>query len=63
VGALYLLYVTYQLVRTSVLVGIVPPPIYLIVVVPLVLLLPFVPAFAVEGILTALIGYAVYRKD
>lgn len=63
VAALYLAYVGYQLVRTSVLMGVFPPPVYLIAVVPLVLLLPFAFTFVVQAIATALVGHALYLRN
>jgi hypothetical protein len=60
-GAIYVGLVTYNLVRSVMVAGMFPPPLYIIAVVPLIFGIPLIFVYTVEALLAAAIGNACSR--
>ena len=55
-GLIYVAFVVYNVIRSTLASGVFPPPLYLIIVVPLIYGIPLVPAYVIEALFAAIIG-------
>jgi hypothetical protein len=56
---IWVVFVLYNLARATIVYGVFPPPIYDIVVLPILLALPLVPTYLIEGIVFGVVGNGV----
>ena len=59
ISILYFLYIAYNFANSIFVAGVFPPPFYLILVIPLLLSLPLIPLYLLEGILLGVTGYKI----
>lgn len=60
-GLLYVAFIVYNVVRSVLTVGVFPPPLYIIIVVPLIYAIPLTPAYVVEALAAAIVGNGCSR--